>query len=306
MNLFNIGGEIAVPRLGYGAMHLCGRGIWGEPADADEARRVLRRLPDLGVGLIDTADSYGPGVSERLIGEELGGRAGIVIATKGGFVRSDPNRHHPCGDPEHLRRSAEESRERLRVERIDLWQLHHIDPSRPAAVQFEAIARLISDGVIRHGGVCNVSLAQLEIARSIFPVATVQNRYNLIDREHEPLLDWCEANGVGFIPWYPLATGVFARAGSPLEAVGKALGATAGQVALAWLLKRSPVMLPIPGTASVAHLEENAGAARVELTDQQFAALDAHGRAAWTQRSVTTAARPAQTAPGDEPARRVS
>lgn len=284
MNMFNIAGNLEVPRLGLGAIWLTGPGVWGEPEDPDAARAVLRRAQELGVRLIDTADSYGPGVSERLIGEELAGER-VIVATKAGFVRRTADDYAPCGDPEHLRRQAEESRERLRVEKIDLWQLHRIDPARPMGQQFEAIARLIDDGVIRYAGLCNVSVAEIEEARRYFPVATVQNRYNLIDREHEAVLDWCEANGVGFIPWYPMAAGMFARQGSPLEVVAQRLGVTAAQVALAWLLKRSHVMLPIPGTSRVEHLEENWGAANVDLPDAAFKALDDRGRAAWAARA---------------------
>jgi aryl-alcohol dehydrogenase-like predicted oxidoreductase len=282
--VFRIGGELEVPRLGFGAMRLTGPGVWGEPLDPEQARRVLRRLRELGVRLIDTADSYGPDVSERLIGEELGGRSDVVVATKAGFVRPTANDYSVCGDPEYLRRAAEASRDRLKVERIDLWQLHHIDRTRPQQIQFEAIAKLIADGVIRFAGLCNVTVAEIEAARTIFPVATVQNRYNLIDRGSEAVLDHCEAQGIGFMPWSPLASGLFARPGSPLEAAAQALGATAGQVALAWLLRRSPVMLPIPGASSVAHLEENAAAASITLTDKAFAALDARGREVWARR----------------------
>ncbi|MBS0297755.1 MAG: aldo/keto reductase [Proteobacteria bacterium] len=281
---FRIGGVLEVRRLGFGAMRLTGPGLWGEPADPGEARRVLERAVELGVGLIDTADSYGPHVSERLIGEALGGAGRAVIATKAGFVRPSPDRFEPCGDPAHLRRSAEESRERLRVEAIDLWQLHCIDPTRPAGLQFEAVARMLQDGLIRHAGLCNVTVAQIEAAQAHFAVATVQNRYNLIDREHEAVLDWCEAHGVGFIPWYPLASGLFAGANSPLGAVAERLNATPAQVALAWLLRRSPVMLPIPGTSHVAHLEENLAAAALALPDKAFEALDARGREAWAAR----------------------
>jgi pyridoxine 4-dehydrogenase len=281
---FRIGGALEVPRLGFGAMHLTGPGLWGEPLDPSEARRLLGRLPELGVVLIDTADSYGPGVSERLIGETLGRCGDVLIATKAGFVRPNAQDFSVCGDPAYLRRCAEESRERLRVERIDLWQLHHLDPSWPAGIQFEAIARMLQDGVIRHAGLCNVTVDEIEAARAVFPVATVQNRYNLIDRGSEAVLDYCEAHAIGFIPWQPLAAGAFAGPGSALAAAGQALGATAGQVALAWLLKRSPVMLPIPGTSRVAHLEDNAAAATLRLPDKAFAALDARGREAWARR----------------------
>jgi aryl-alcohol dehydrogenase-like predicted oxidoreductase len=281
---FRIGGELEVNRLGFGAMRLCGPGLWGEPDDPDEACRILRRAPELGVELIDTADSYGPAVSERLIGEALGARPGLVVATKAGFVRPNANDYSICGDPDYLRRSAEASRERLRVERIDLWQLHRIDPARPRMTQFKAIARMIDEGVIRHAGLSEVSVADIEAAQRFFSVATVQNRYSLVDRGSEAVLDYCEANGIGFIPWYPLASGLLARPGSTLEAVGKAHGATAPQTALAWLLRRSPVMLPIPGTATLAHLEENCGAAAIRLSDEAFEMLDAKGRAAWASR----------------------
>jgi pyridoxine 4-dehydrogenase len=278
---FSIGGDLDVCRLGFGAMHLTGPGLWGEPEDPDEARRVLRRLPELGVDLIDTADSYGPAVSERLIGEELGGRADIVVATKAGFVRPTANDYSVCGDPDYLRRSAEASRARLSVDRIALWQLHHIDPTRPHADQFNAIARLIEDGVIRHAGLCNVTVAEIEAARGYFPVATVQNRYNLIDRASEAVLDHCEAHGIGFIPWYPLASGLLTRAGATLAPIAAAQGATPAQVALAWLLQRSPVMLPIPGTRRAEHLEANAAALNLHLSKDEFATLDAKGKAAW-------------------------
>jgi pyridoxine 4-dehydrogenase len=277
---FRIGGDLDVCRLGFGAMHLTGPGLWGEPEDPAEARRVLRRLPELGIDLIDTADSYGPDVSERLIGEELGGRADIVVATKAGFVRPTADDYSVCGDPDYLRRSAEESRARLGVESIALWQLHRIDPARPARVQFEAIARLIEDGVIRHAGLSHVRVEEIEAARGYFPVATVQNRYNLVDRVSEEALDYCETNGIGFIPFYPLAAGRLTRAGAVLGPVAQAHGATASQIALAWLLQRSPVMLPIPGTRRVAHLEENAGALSVQLTEDEYGHLDDAGYAA--------------------------
>ncbi|HEY3813896.1 MAG TPA: aldo/keto reductase [Caulobacteraceae bacterium] len=278
---FRIGADLDVCRLGFGAMHLCGPGLWGEPEDPDEARRVLRRLPDLGIDLIDTADSYGPGVSERLIGEELGARSDIVVATKAGFVRPTANDYSVCGDPDYLRRMAEASRERLGVERIALWQLHRVDPDVPARMQFAAIAKLIEDGVIRHAGLSHVSIEQIELARTYFPVATVQNRYNMIDRASEAVLDHCAAHGIGFMPFYPLAAGRLTRAGTVLGPITAAHGATASQVALAWLLQRSPVMLPIPGTSRVANLEENAGALLLRLTEAEFALLDAKGREAW-------------------------
>jgi pyridoxine 4-dehydrogenase len=281
---FKIGGDLEVCRLGFGAMRITGPGIWGEPTDGEEARRVLRNLGGLGIDFIDTADSYGPEVSERLIREELYPYAGMVVATKAGLVRPGPDNWSVNGDPAYLRRAAEASAERLGVERIDLWQLHRIDPSRPKGAQFEAIARMIGDGLIRHAGLSEVGVADIEAAARVFPVATVQNRYNLVDRGSEAVLEHCEAHGIGFIPWYPLAAGMLNRPGSVLDAVAKAHGATPGQIALAWVLKRSPVMLPIPGTGKVAHLEENVAAASIVLSDEEFATLDAKGREAWEKR----------------------
>jgi pyridoxine 4-dehydrogenase len=281
---FRIGGDLDVCRLGFGAMRITGKGIWGEPEDIEEARRVLRRLPELGVDFIDTADSYGPEVSERLIREELHPYKGMVVATKAGFVRPGPDNWSINGDPAYLRRAAEASAERLGVERIDLWQLHRIDPARPKQVQFEAIAKMVADGLIRHVGLSEVKVADIEAAGRFFPVATVQNRYNLVDRGSEDVLAHCEANGIGFIPWYPLAAGLLNRQGSVLDAVARAHAATPGQIALAWVLKRSPVMLPIPGTGKVKHLEENVAAASIRLTDEEFKTLDAKGREAWQKR----------------------
>lgn len=270
---FKIGGEIAVHRLGYGAMRVTGRGVWGPPADKAGAVKTLQRLPDLGVDFIDTADSYGPDVSEELLAEALHPFKGLLIATKGGLTRPGPDRWIPNGDPAYLIAQAKKSLKKLRVERIDLWQLHRIDPRVPAAEQFGAIKQLLDEGLIRHAGLSEVSVAQIEAARKVFPVATVQNRYNLADREHESVLNYCEAHGIGFIPWYPLAAGDLAKPGGALDAVAKAHGATPSQIALAWTLKRSPVMLPIPGTSQVMHLEENVAAAAIALTDEQFDAL---------------------------------
>jgi pyridoxine 4-dehydrogenase len=273
---FTIGGDMPVNRLGFGAMRITGKGIWGEPADPDEARRVLRRLPELGIDFIDTADSYGPDVSERLLGEELGGRTGLVIATKGGFTRQGPDRWVAVGRPEYLRQQALMSRRRLKVECIDLWQLHRIDPKVPADEQFDAVARLIKDGIIRYAGLSEVGIAEIEAARKFFPVATVQNRYNLMARAHDAVLDHCEANGIGFIPWHPLAAGALIGKTS-FEAICQRHAATPGQIALAWVLKRSPVMLPIPGTGKVSHLEENVAAADIRLSDDEFDELDRLG-----------------------------
>jgi len=275
---FKIGGEIAVNRLGYGAMRITGKGIWGEPADRDECLRTLRRLPELGVDFIDTADSYGPNVSEPLIREALHPYDGLLIATKGGLLRPGPDQWTPRGDPAYLRGQAEGSLERLGVDRIDLWQLHRIDPATPRKVQFEVIAKMIDDGVIRFAGLSEVSVADIEEASGYFPVATVQNRYNLTDRGSEAVLDHCEAKGIGFIPWFPLAAGNLAREGAILDTIAEAHDATPAQIALAWVLKRSPVMLPIPGTSKVAHLEQNVAAAAIALSDEEFASLDDAGR----------------------------
>ena len=276
---FRIGGEIEVNRLGFGAMRVTGKGIWGPPRDRDEALAVLRRLPELGVNFIDTADSYGPHVSEELIAEALSPYDGLLIATKGGLTRPGPDVWDQKGDPDYLRQAAEASARRLGVRRIDLWQLHRIDPKVPAADQFAAIKAMIDDGLIRHVGLSEVSVAQIEAARKVFPVVTVQNLYNLVERRSEDVLDYCEAEGIGFIPWYPLAAGDLARPGTALDRIAQAKGASPSQVALAWVLKRSPVMLPIPGTGKVRHLEENTAAAAIELSDDEFAGLDAAGRA---------------------------
>ncbi len=276
--VFKIGGEIAIHRLGYGAMRVTGRGIWGEPADRAEALRVLRRLPGLGVNFIDTADSYGPDVSERLIREALHPYGEILVATKGGLTRSGPDRWSPLGRPDYLVEQAHKSRRNLGVETIDLWQLHRIDPKVPRDEQFGAIKSLIDAKVIRFAGLSEVSVDDIEAAAKVFPVATVQNRYNLADRASEAVLEHCEKRGIGFIPWYPLAAGELAEPGAALDAIARAHRATPGQIALAWLLKRSPVMLPIPGTSKVAHLEENVAAADIALTDAEFAALDKAGR----------------------------
>ena len=275
---FRIGGAFDVNRLGFGAMRIVGSGIWGPSADRAEALRTLRRLPDLGVDFIDTADSYGPDFSEELIREALAPYGKIHVATKGGLARTGPNIWIPLGRPEYLIQQAHKSRWRLGVETISLWQLHRIDSKVPAKEQFDAIASLIKDKVIRCAGLSEVSVVDIEAASKVFPVATVQNRYNFIDRASEAVLDHCEKNGIGFIPWAPLDAGASARSGSALDAIARKHKATPGQIALAWLLKRSPVMLPIPGTGKVAHLEENVGAAAIKLADEEFAALDRAGR----------------------------
>ncbi|HXZ17925.1 MAG TPA: aldo/keto reductase [Roseiarcus sp.] len=275
---FRVGGAFEVNRLGFGAMRIVGPGVWGPPEDRDEAIRTLKRLPALSVDFIDTADSYGPDFSEALIREALHPYQSIRIATKGGLARTGPNVWTPLGRPEYLIQQALKSRWRLGVEAIDLWQLHRIDPKVPANEQFDAIRTLIRDGVIRTAGLSEVSVAEIKAAAKVFPVATVQNRYNLADRASEKVLDHCEKHGIGFIPWFPLNAGELAREGSELDAIAKRLKATPGQIALAWLLKRSPVMLPIPGTGKVRHLEENVGAASIKLSDEEFATLDKAGR----------------------------
>jgi pyridoxine 4-dehydrogenase len=279
--VFRIGGTLAVHRLGFGAMRITGQGIWGEPSNPDEARRVLRRLRELGIDFIDTADSYGPEVSERLIAEELAPYTGLTIATKAGLTRPGPDHWVPKGDPTYLRDCAEKSLSRLRLERIDLWQLHRIDPKVPRDEQFGVIAEMLDEGIIRFAGLSEVSVEEIEAARKHFPVATVQNLYNLTHRKSEPVLEYCEQHGIGFIPWYPLAAGSLAAPGGVVATLAERLRASPAQVALAWVLKRSPVLLPIPGTSSVRHLEENTAAATLELSDRDFAELDAQGRRAW-------------------------
>ena len=264
---FAIGGDLEVRRLGFGAMRITGDGIWGEPADPAEAKRTLKRLPELGIDFIDTADSYGPEVSERLIRETLHPYKNMVIATKGGLTRPGPSQWVPVGRPEYLRQQVILSLRRLGVEQIDLWQLHRIDPKVPQAEQFEVIAAMQKEGLIRHIGLSQVSVAETKAAQKVIKVATVQNLYNLADRSSEDVLDYCEEQGIGFIPWFPLASGSLARPGSVLDSIAKRHGASPSQIALAWLLKRSPVMLPIPGTGKVNHLEENVAAVVIKLSD---------------------------------------
>jgi pyridoxine 4-dehydrogenase len=270
---FTIGGDMQVMRLGFGAMRITGAGIWGEPADRDEALRTLRRVPELGINLIDTADSYGPEVSERLIRETLHPYRGLVIATKAGLARPAPSTWIPLGRPEYLRQQVILSIRRLGVERLVLWQLHRIDPKVPQDEQFDAIRSMQAEGLIHHVGLSQVSRKDIEAAQKYFKVATVQNLYNLGDRSSEDVLDFCAASGIGFIPWFPLAAGSLAKPGSRLESIAKKYAATPGQIALAWLLHRSPNMLPIPGTSKVHHLEENVAAAEIALSDDDFAAL---------------------------------
>jgi pyridoxine 4-dehydrogenase len=275
---FRIGGDIEINRLGYGAMRITGAGIWGPPADKPEAIRTLKRLRDSSVNFIDTADSYGPDVSESLIREALHPYDGLLVATKAGLTRGGPDRWAPNGRPDYLIAQARKSLDKLGVAQIDLWQLHRIDPKVPRDEQFAAVKLLLDDGVIRHAGLSEVSVADIEAARKVFPVATVQNKFNLVTRGSEDVLDYCEREGIGFIPWYPLAAGELARPGSILDAIAKRHGATPGQIALAWILKRSPVMLPIPGTSRVVHLDENVAAASIALSDADFKALDQAAR----------------------------
>jgi pyridoxine 4-dehydrogenase len=273
---FTIGGDLEVHRLGYGAMRITGRGIWGPPADPEECKRVLRRAVELGVDFIDTADSYGPDVSEELIAEALHPYPeGLVIATKGGLRRTGPGRWPRDARPERLKECCEGSLRRLRVDRIDVYQLHSPDPRVPLEDSIGALKELQEEGKIRHIGVSNVSLAELERARALVDVVTVQNRYSLVDRDSEDVLDACEQLDIGFIPWFPLATGDLARPGGPLDELARSHDATPGQLALAWLLARSPVMLPIPGTASVEHLEENVAARDIQLEPSELHELAA-------------------------------
>ncbi|GMA14469.1 aldo/keto reductase [Deinococcus metallilatus] len=283
---FRIGGDLSVNRLGFGAMRITGEGIWGDPADREEALATLRRLPELGVNFIDTADSYGPAVSEELIRTALYPYDTVVIATKAGLTRTGPDVWVPLGRPEYLKQQAYLSRRRLGVDRIDLWQLHRIDPTVPRDEQFAAVRELLDEGVIRHAGLSEVNVEEIEAARRFFPVATVQNLYNLVNRKSEDVLDHCEREQIGFIPWYPLAAGGLAREGSVLGEVARRVGGTPSQVALAWVLKRSPVMLPIPGTGKVKHLEENVAAASLQLSEEDFRLLDEVGREEWRQRQA--------------------
>lgn len=274
---FVLGGDMPVFRMGFGAMRITGEGVWGPPADRAAALAVLRRSLELGITLIDTADAYGPYVSEELIAEALYPYPeGVVIATKGGLVRTGPGQWKPNGRPEHLRATCEASLKRLRLERIDLYQLHRIDPAVPADDQFGTLQDLQREGKIRHIGLSEVSVADIEHAQTYFPVVSVQNLYNLGDRRHEDVLAYCTQHRIGFIPWYPLAAGKKARAGETgLEDIARELRATPGQVALAWLLHHSPVMLPIPGTGKVAHLEENTAASTLSLPTEIYETLTA-------------------------------
>jgi aryl-alcohol dehydrogenase-like predicted oxidoreductase len=276
---FRIGGDIEIHRLGFGAMRITGPGIWGPPADKAEAIRTLKLLPELGINFIDTANSYGPDVSEQLIREALHPYKGLLVATKAGLTRSGPDAWAPNGRPEYLQQEALSSLRKLGVEQIALWQLHRIDSKVPRKEQFDAVKSLQSDGIILHAGLSEVSVADIEAASKVFKVATVQNRYNLVDRQSEDVLEYCEKHNIGFIPWFPLGAGNLAKPGTILDRIAKAHKATPSQIALAWMLKRSPVILPIPGTSKVSHLEENIAGASIELSDEEFATLDREGRA---------------------------
>lgn len=277
---FLLGGDLPVHRLGFGAMRVTGRGVWGEPADRNACLELLRRLPTLGVNFIDTADSYGPTVSEPLIRAALHPYPeDLVIATKGGQIRTGPNEWHSLGRPEYLLQQLKMSLRLLGVEQIALWQLHRIDPQVPRDEQFGAIRKMLDEGFIRHAGLSEVTIEEIEAARKLFPVASVQNRYSASFRVYDKVLDYCAEHQIAFIPWFPLSGGNLAKADSPLAAIARRHGASASQIAIAWLLKRSPVMLPIPGTSKRAHLEENVAAASLELTDAEFSELAAAARA---------------------------
>jgi pyridoxine 4-dehydrogenase len=274
---FDIGGDLPVHRLGFGAMRITGPGIWGEPADRAEAIRTLRRARELGIDFIDTADAYGPDVSERLIREALHPYGNVRVATKAGLARTGPDQWVALGRPEYLLQQVHKSLRNLDVERIDLWQLHRIDPTVPADEQFGAVKEMLAAGLIRHAGLSEVTIRNIKAASKHFKVATVQNRYNLLERRSDDVLAHCAAQGIGFIPWFPLGAGDLARPGAVhdrIEKIAKRHAATPTQIVLAWTLRGSPVMLPIPGTSRVDHLEENVAAARIVLSDAEMAALD--------------------------------
>ena len=273
---FMLGGDLEVNRLGYGAMRLTGKGIWGEPADMDEAKRLLKRAVELGVNFIDTADSYGPDVCEQLIGDTLSPFAkGLVIATKAGLTRQGPDRWLPVGRPEYLQQQVEMSLRFLKTNTIDLWQLHRIDAKVPVEESLAPIVKLKKQGKIRHIGLSEVKPDEIDRVRKIVEVVSVQNIYNVGERQHEDVVDYCEKNGIAFIPWFPVAAGKLAKPGGKLDEISKRHGATVSQLSLAWLLHRSPVMLPIPGTSSVAHLEENMKAVEVSLSTAEMAEIEA-------------------------------
>jgi len=276
---FSIGNDLPVNRLGFGAMRITGDGVWGDPKDLNAARKVLQKAVELGVNFIDTADSYGPEVSERLIGEALAPYApGVVIATKAGLTRQGPNKWLPVGRPEYLTQQVEMSLRHLKVERIDLWQLHRIDPKVPVEESLGAIKKLVDQGKIRHVGLSEVKPHEIDRARKIIDIVSVQNRYNIADREHEDVVDYCTQHSIAFIPWFPVAAGKLAQPGGKLDAAAKEHSATVAQLSLAWLLRRSPVILPIPGTTSIKHLEENLASAQVTLTEADWKEIEAAAR----------------------------
>ena len=272
---FTIGNDLEVNRLGFGTMRLTGTGIWGEPKDPEEARRVLKRAVEIGVNFIDTADSYGPDVSERLIGETLSPfPKGLVVATKGGLTRQGPDRWSPDGRPDYLAKEVEKSLRLLKTHVIDLWQLHRIDPKVPLEQSLEPIVKLRQQGKIRHIGLSEVKPTDIDRARKVVEIVSVQNLYNVGDRQHEDVLEYCERHNIAFIPWFPVAAGKLARPGGKLDTIAKRHGATVAQLSIAWLLHRSPVMVPIPGTSSVAHLEENMKAATLSLSEVEMKEIE--------------------------------
>jgi aryl-alcohol dehydrogenase-like predicted oxidoreductase len=278
---FSLGGDLTIHRLGFGAMRITGPGIWGEPKDADACRKVLRRAVELGVDFIDTADSYGPEVSERLIGEALAPYAkGLVVATKAGLTRQGPDQWLPVARPEYLQQEVEMSLRRLKLEALPLWQLHRIDPKVPVEESLEPLKKLQKQGKIRHVGLSEVKVPEIEQVRKFMPIVSVQNRYNIGDREHEDVLEYCEKHNLAFIPWFPVAAGKLTRPGGALDKAAKKHGATLSQLSIAWLLNHSPVMLPIPGTSSVAHLEENLKAAEISLSSSEWAEVEGTAKAA--------------------------
>ncbi len=278
---FSLGGDLTIHRLGFGAMRITGPGIWGEPKDADTCRKVLRRAVELGVDFIDTADSYGPEVSERLIGGALAPYPkGLVVATKAGLTRQGPDQWLPVGRPEYLQQEVEMSLRRLKLEALPLWQLHRIDPKVPVEESLEPIRKLQKQGKIRHVGLSEVKVPEIEQVRKFMPIVSVQNRYNIGDREHEDVLQYCEKHNLAFIPWFPVAAGKLTKPGGALDKAAKKHGATLSQLSLAWLLNHSPVMLPIPGTSSVAHLEENLKAAEISLSNSEWAEVEGTAKAA--------------------------
>jgi len=274
-NTFKLGGDLEVNRLGFGAMRIVGDGVWGEPKDAENSKRVLKRAVEQGVNFIDTSDAYGPAVSERLIGEALAPYSGgVVIATKGGLTRQGPNKWAPVGRPEYLIQQLELSLRYLKTDRIDLWQLHRIDPETPVEESLGTMKEMQKQGKIRHIGLSEVKVREIEQARKVVEIVSVQNKYNLSDRAHEDVLEYCEKHRIAFIPWFPVAAGKLAQPGGVLDSAAKKHGATVSQLSLAWLLQHSPVILPIPGTSSVAHLEENLKAADVTLSDSEWAEIE--------------------------------